>query len=110
MSGKPNQPYIPPLHIDVYVHVEGDQLRLDQESVTVESSDQVIRWTTNGRDVNVAFPGENPIRGAIFRRGSGSCELARIPTGNHGRHKYTVTVTTHDGAIVEKDPDVIVNY
>lgn len=102
------KPYIPPLHVDVYVDAHDGHI--EPEHVAIDSSDQVIRWTTNARDIHIVFDRENQIKGARYRRGNGTCELAEIPTGNFGTHKYTVQLTLHDGSERRIDPDVIVNY
>jgi hypothetical protein len=108
IKGQITKPYIPPLHVDVYVDAHDGHIQ--PEHVELESSDQVIRWTTNARDIHVVFDKDNPIRGARYRRGNGTCELSEIPTGNLGTHKYTVSLMLHDGSVRTIDPDVIVKY
>lgn len=105
-KGRALVPYIPPLIIDVYVDV--DKRTIDPPQVEIESSDQLIRWSTNALDIDVVF--RPPIWGAHYRRGSGTCELSQIPTGNKGKHKYTVIFRRHDGKMGRIDPDVIVKY
>lgn len=80
------------------------------DRVRLDSSDQVIRWSTDARDIRIEFDQKNPIRGGLYRRAGGTCEVSEIPMGNFGTHKYTVYLTLDNGAEVSKDPDVIVKY
>lgn len=98
-----------PLHIDVFV--EAHTREVTPDPVYIESSEQTVRWWTDAEEIRIEPKKDTPpITGAIFRRGWRYCEIARIPTGNFGRHRYSVILTMEGGKEVSIDPEIIVKY
>lgn len=98
------------LEVRVTYDATKNKVLVSPDRVTLDSSDQMIRWSTGAGDIRIEFDQSNPIRGGLYRRAGRTCELSEIPKGNRGIHKYTVYLTLDNGAEVPKDPDVIVNY
>lgn len=93
----------------ITVRVDAERLTVDPEEVHLQSSEQKIRWDTDAPEITVTFD-QRPINGALYRRGEKFCEMWSVPSGNSGRHKYTVKLVLEDGSRRRIDPDVVIDY
>lgn len=105
---------MPAPYIDVTVRyvANKDLVVVRPARAVVSNTNQVVRWRTQEKEIEIAFDPKRPINGAAIKYGSGTCELGNIPKTkeNHGEHKYTATLTLQNGKKKSRDPDVIVNY
>jgi hypothetical protein len=87
---------------------EGQSFRV-KEKVKVRKGLQVVAWSSDAVDLNIAWKKENPFPKEVVCQGGNFC-AALVPPTAVGSYPYTITGTC-SGARAEKDPQVeVIDY